>query len=107
MFFSTTLRLATRVSDLIDDLLIGDFDYVLDGERLYADVDYYRDHPHHEAPGMTSTTGHGLMSRRPVLAGAQSRRPGGLPHPPAVCLSPVRPAATRPSTAAARARTTR
>lgn len=31
---------------MIDDALLGDFDYVADGDHLYADVDYYRKHPH-------------------------------------------------------------
>ena len=47
MFRSVTNNLALRISELIDDILVGDFDYILDGDELYADVDYFRKHPHH------------------------------------------------------------
>ena len=33
MFRSVTSRLAARMSDLIDDMLVGDFDYIIDGDE--------------------------------------------------------------------------
>ncbi|HTW12847.1 MAG TPA: hypothetical protein VME01_08895 [Solirubrobacteraceae bacterium] len=46
MFRPAITRLTQRVADTIDDMLVGDFDYILDGGNVYADVDYYREHPH-------------------------------------------------------------
>ena len=106
MFRSATTRFTNRISDLIDDMLVGDFDYILDGEDLYADVDYYRAHPHH-GPELTWTpaAGRGLGPQRAALAGPKDRRPGAVAPRPAVCVSPVRSAsAVRPATAAGRAR---
>lgn len=42
MFRPLTTRLATRVADVIDEMLIGDFDFIEDESGLYADVDYDR-----------------------------------------------------------------
>ncbi|HEX3802355.1 MAG TPA: hypothetical protein VHV75_05915 [Solirubrobacteraceae bacterium] len=104
MFRSATIRLAIRVSDAIDDMLVGDFDYILDAERVYADVDYYREHPHHEPdPTWTPTAGHGFGPQRPAVAGPAVRRPGTVAARPAECASLVR-ATGRPTTAAGRAR---
>jgi hypothetical protein len=106
MFRSATTRLAIRVSDAIDDMLVGDFDYILDGERLYADVDYYREHPHHD-PDLTWTpaAGRGFGPQRSAAAGPASRRPGTVATRPAECVSPIR-AGGSPTTAAGRARAT-
>jgi hypothetical protein len=82
MFRATTLRLANRMSDLIDDMLVGDFDYIADGDEVYADVDYYR---------MTRECG---ARMRPAAEHVdRDRRPGTVPPAPAVCSSPVRPLA--------------
>lgn len=104
--FRSTNHLMHRVSDLIDDMLVGDFDYILDGDELYADVDYFRKHPHH-ADGLTWTpaAGRGFGPQRTVAAGPQERRPGMAPARPVACVSPVRSVSLgRPSTAAARTR---
>jgi hypothetical protein len=45
MFSTTAIRLAARVADVIDEMLVGDFDYVEDESGLYADVDYDRTQP--------------------------------------------------------------
>jgi hypothetical protein len=42
MFRSSTSRIVDRLAEAIDDMLIGDYDYVFDGGRVYADVDYVR-----------------------------------------------------------------
>jgi hypothetical protein len=44
MFRPTAIRLAARVADAIDEMLIGDFDFVEDESGVYADVDYDRTH---------------------------------------------------------------
>lgn len=106
MFRSATTRFVHRLSDLIDDMLVGDFDYILDGDELYADVDYYRRHPHH-VPELTWTpaAGRGLGPQRSPAAGPRERRPGTVDTRPAICLSPMsKSAAPRPSTAAGRTR---
>jgi hypothetical protein len=105
MFRSATSRLAARVTDLIDDMLVGDFDFIVDGDEIYADVDYFRTHPHHELElSWTPAAGRGLGPQRTAAAGPQARRPGTVPARPAACVSPVRAGSGRPSTAAARAR---
>ncbi len=108
MFRSATTRLAQRLSDLIDDMLVGDFEYILDGDDLYADVDYYRTHPHHTEPlTWTPAAGRGFGPQRAVLSGPRDRRPGTVPARPTTCPSPARAAAGRPATAAGRTRTHR
>jgi|SRR5579863_1236971 len=105
MFRSTTTRLAQRVSDLIDDMLVGDFDYILDGEDLYADVDYFRKHPHHVADlSWTPAAGRGLGPQRTAVSGPKERRPGTVAARAATCVSPARSSSTRPATAAGRTR---
>jgi hypothetical protein len=105
MFRSATIRLALRVSEVIDDMLVGDFDYILDGDRLYADVDYYREHPHHDADlTWTPAAGRGFGPQRTAAAGPSARRPGTVAARPAACASPVR-ATGLPATAAGRTRT--
>jgi len=105
MFRSATVRLAARVSDLLDDMLVGDFDYIIDGDEIYADVDYFRTHPHHaDELTWTPAAGRGFGPQRSAASGPQARRPGAVAPRPAACVSPVRPASTRPSTAAACAR---
>jgi hypothetical protein len=42
---TAAIRLAARVADVIDEMLVGDFDFVEDESGLYADVDYDRNHP--------------------------------------------------------------
>lgn len=104
MFRSATIRLATRISDLLDDMLVGDFEYVVHAAKLYADVDYFREHPHHE-PKLTWTpaAGRSFGPQRTAIAGPKARRPGGAPAPVAVCVSDMS-ASGRPVTAAGRAR---
>jgi hypothetical protein len=46
MFRPAVTHIAERIAEILDDALIGDFDYISDGEALYADIDYYRKHPH-------------------------------------------------------------
>lgn len=105
MFRSTTTRIAHRLSDLIDDMLVGDFDYILDGEELFADVDYFRKHPHHVAElTWTPAAGRGFGPQRGANAGPKERRPGTVPARPAECLSPLRSNPARPATAAGRMR---
>lgn len=105
MFRSTTTRLAQRVSDLIDDMLVGDFDYISDGDKLYADVDYYRKHPHHVADlTWTPSAGRGFGPQRSAAGGPKERRPGAVASGAGVCVSPVRSSALRPATAAGRTR---
>ena len=108
MFRSATNNFALRISDLIDDMLVGDFDYVLDGDELYADVDYYRKHPHHaDELSWTPSAGRGFGAQRAAAAGPKERRPGTVPARAAVCVSPARPGGQRPATAAGRTRTHR
>jgi len=45
MFRPKAIRLAARVADVIDEMLVGDFDFIEDESGLYADVDYDRNHP--------------------------------------------------------------
>jgi hypothetical protein len=105
MFRSATIRLAARISDLIDDMLLGDFDYILDGDAVYADVDYFRRHPHHVAElTWTPAAGRGFGPQRTAAAGPKDRRPGVVPSRPVACASPARAAVGRPSTVAARTR---
>lgn len=87
MFRSITARFADRVSDLVDEMLVGDFDYVTDGDEVYADIDYER---------LARECGARVRSI-PGIAD-RDRRPGTVAPRPAVCISPVRPltaAATR------------
>jgi hypothetical protein len=105
MFRSATTRLVHRISDLIDDMLVGDYIYMTDGEHVYADVDYYRKHPHHEAElTWTPAAGRGFGPQRAVTAGPKERRPGTVPTRPPACVSPAR-GGVRPATAAGRTRT--
>jgi hypothetical protein len=87
MFRSITARFADRMSDLVDEMLVGDFDYVIDGDEVYADIDY---------EWLARECGARVRST-PALTD-RDRRPGTIPPRPAVCVSPVRPltaAATR------------
>lgn len=105
MFRSVTNNFARRISDLVDDMLVGDFDYILDGEDLYADVDYYRTHPHHsDALTWAPAAGRGLGAQRAAVAGPQERRPGTVPDRAAACVSPGHSSAVRPATVAGRTR---
>jgi hypothetical protein len=106
MFRQATQLLARRVSDMIDEMLLGDFDYIAAGDRLYADIDYQRMHPHHsESLTWTPAAGRGFGPQRPAVAGPVARRPGSVPDRATVCASPVRTLGLRPSTAAARRHT--
>jgi hypothetical protein len=40
MFRPTATRLAARVANAIDEMLVGDFAFIEDESGLYADVDY-------------------------------------------------------------------
>jgi hypothetical protein len=105
MFRSATNNFAHRISDLIDDMLVGDFDYVRDGDELYADVDYYRRHPHHSAElSWTPGAGRGFGPQRSAAAGPQERRPGTVPARAGVCISPSRAPVGGAATAAGRTR---
>jgi hypothetical protein len=92
MFRSVTSRVAGKVSDLIDDMLIGDYDYVIDGEHIYADVDYER-HCASDA----------------LILGTPQRRAGAVRAAELPCSSPVRSAQAcgEASTAGARLRRSR
>jgi hypothetical protein len=104
MFRSATKNLAARLGELLDDMLVGDFNYVVDGLDVLADVDYHRRHPHHvTALTWTPAAGRGLGPQRHAVAGPRERRPGVVPTQPTVCLFPGS-SATRPATAAARSR---
>ena len=74
MFSAAFDGLLLKLSDAIDDMLLGDYTYVTAGDRLYADVDYYRKHPGAAAERQPPTA---------VLdaAGAalSAHRDGGLP----------------------------
>lgn len=109
MFRSATNNFALRISDMIDDMLVGDFDYVLDGDELYADVDYYRKHPHHAGElTWTPSAGRGFGAQRAAVVGPKERRAGTVPAGVGVCVSPSRSSAQqRPATAAGRTRTHR
>lgn len=118
MFRSATNNFALRISDMIDDMLVGDFDYILDGDELYADVDYYRkhrdalptgvdyyrEHPHHAGElTWTPSAGRGFGPERAAVVGPKERRPGTVPARAAVCVAPGRSPVYRPATAAGRA----
>jgi hypothetical protein len=106
MFRSATNNLALRISDLIDDMLLGDFDYVIDGDELLADVDYYRRHPHHAGElTWTPPAGRGLGPQRTATAGPKERRPGAVPAGNFECVFPGRSPAPRPAPVAGRTRT--
>jgi hypothetical protein len=105
MFRSATNNFAHRISDLIDDMLVGDFDYIRDGDQLYADVDYYRRHPHHaDELTWTPSAGRGFGAQRAAVAGPKDRRPGTVPARAVVCVAPARSSLLRPATAAGRTR---
>lgn len=87
-------------------MLVGDFYYIVDGDHVYADVDYYRKHPHHEGElTWTPAAGRGFGPQRPAASGPKERRPGTVASRPAACVSPSRSAGLRPATAAGRTRT--
>ncbi|MCL2419351.1 MAG: hypothetical protein FWD04_08665 [Conexibacteraceae bacterium] len=88
------------MSDLIDDMLVGDFDYVYDGDDVYADVDYHR---HEPALTWTPAAGRGNGPQRPAFAGPVARRPGTVPAREPVCASSAT-TSSRPITSAARER---
>lgn len=105
MFRSATNYLANRISDLVDDMLVGDFDYILDGDELYADVDYFRKHPHHAAElSWTPSAGRGFGPQRTAVVGPKERRPGTAPARVASCVSPGHAPAFKPVTVAGRTR---
>jgi hypothetical protein len=105
MFRSANNNFAHRISDLIDDMLVGDFDYILDGDELYADVDYFRKHPHHAGElTWTPSAGRGVGPQRTAVAGPNERRPGMVPARSAVCVSPGHASVLRAATAAGRTR---
>jgi hypothetical protein len=103
--FRSAIRFAARMSELIDDMLVGDFDYIFDDGRIYADVDYHRAHPHQAALSWTPAAGRGAGPQRPAVSGPKSRRPGTVPAQRAACVAPVRAANSRAATAAGRTRT--
>jgi len=103
--FRSAIRFAALMSDLIDEMLVGDFDYIFDDDHVYADVDYHRAHPHHEALSWTPAAGRGVGPQRPAVSGPKSRRPGTVPAQPAACVAPVRAANSRAATAGGRPRT--
>ncbi len=77
MFRSTATRIAQRVSDVIDDMLLGDFEYVEAGTQLYADIDYQRRYGanprfanHHHREWLTSR-----IERRPDPAECANTAP--------------------------------
>ena len=105
MFRSATHYLANRISDLVDDMLVGDFDYILNGDELYADVDYFRKHPHHASTlSWTPSAGRGFGPQRAAVVGPKERRPGTVPARAASCDSPSHTPLLRPVTAAGRTR---
>jgi hypothetical protein len=106
MFRSVSImKFAARMSDLIDDMLVGDFDYIVDDDgRAYADVDYHRAHPH-TALTWTPAAGRGAGPQRQAVSGPKSRRPGTVPAHPATCVAPVRVTSGRAATVAGRTRT--
>jgi hypothetical protein len=71
------------MSDLIDDMLVGDFDYIVDGDDVYADIDY--DRLARECGGRVRP------AAPPTPLINRDRRPGTVAAQPAVCFSPVRP----------------
>lgn len=99
MFRYITSSLARLLSDAIDDMLLGDYDYILVGNRLYADVDYFHAHPHHAGElTWTPAAGRGFGPQRSVGVGPVERRAGSVPPSPGACL--VRPPRGRAQTAA-------
>ncbi len=107
MFREAIIHLATRLSAHIDDMLLGDFDYIAYGDRVYADVDYRRLRRHHPTPlSWTPAAGRGFGPQRPLVAGPVSRRPGSVPERPVTCVSSVRTAGSQPATVTGRSRTT-
>jgi hypothetical protein len=78
MFRSATARVAARMSDLIDDMLVGDFDYIVDGEDVYADIDYDR-----------LSRECGARVRPAISFVDRDRRPGMVDAQPTVCTSPM------------------
>jgi hypothetical protein len=71
------------MSDLIDDMLVGDFDYIVDGDDVYADIDYDR---------LTRECGGRVRAAAPPTPVInRDRRPGQVAAQPTVCISPVRP----------------
>jgi hypothetical protein len=79
------------MSELIDDMLIGDYVYVIDGEHIYADVDFER-----------------RCAAEGLVLGVSQRRAGAAATD-AHCSSPLRPAPAcgAAGTAGARLRTSR
>jgi len=105
MFRSVTNILALRISELIDDMLVGDFDYILDGDQLYADVDYFHKHPHHKAElTWTPAAGRGFGPQRSTAVGPKERRPGTVPSRAATCVSPGHAPVLQAATTAGRTR---
>ena len=96
--------LAHRLSELIDDMLLGDFQYIAEGGDVYADVDYDRLRPHAAPLTWTPAAGRGFGPQRPAVAGPVSRRPGAVPEASKGCALKARRVSQRPSTAAARLR---
>jgi hypothetical protein len=76
-------------------MLVGDFDYIVDGDDVYADIDY--DRLARECGGRVRP------AAPPTPLINRDRRPGTVAVQPTVCTSPVRPltaAAARVSGAA-------
>jgi hypothetical protein len=96
--------LANRLSELIDDMLLGDFQYIAEGRDVYADVDYERLRLHAAPLTWTPAAGRGFGPQRPAVAGPVSRRPGAVPETSKGCALKARRVSQRPSTAAARSR---
>jgi hypothetical protein len=71
------------MSDLIDDMLVGDFDYIVDGDDVYADIDYDRLALECGGRVRPATPPTSLINR--------DRRLGTVTPQPTVCTSPVRP----------------
>lgn len=105
MFRSSRNYIARHIADLIDDILVGDFGYILDGDDLYADVDYFRKHPH-RAPELswTPSAGRGFGLQRAVIVGPKERRPGTAAARAAACARPGHAPLLRPATVAGRTR---
>ena len=80
MFRSNAIRIAQRISDVLDDMLVGDFDYVESGSRLYADIDYDRTFGTEHAASATATLASDfeLHPHREPLRSRIARRPAGL-----------------------------
>jgi len=83
MFRSVTSRLAAHMSELIDDMLVGDFEYIVDSDDVYADIDYFR---------LARECGGRVRPAAPPMPLInRDRRPGTVAPQPTVCTSPVRP----------------